>query len=848
MTRPLIVVTARLVCAAAVLLSLVSTRAAARSPDSPPSISGMAAPSQAQPQRALAAWRHARGLDRPDMPFLLTGAVPVRALGGGDPDDVQWQAGFGLPVPDGLVTALLPMENVLVVGGYFTGIGDLAAPGIATWDGTQWSTLGAFPGGYIQDVVPHLDGLLALSVWPTVWRWDGTAWSTLPYFPADPGSPVYYANEIATQDGQVAVAVSTWTEGLGYRARVYLMGDDGWIPLGGYFSVEVINAMAWYQGRLYVAGRLQDPTGPAALVNFWDGTAWQPAGPELSRAQYDQVRSLAVYGGELVAGGWFHSTSDFNTPATYFASWNGTRWAPLGTGQPASNLQRLRVIGSNLYALGLFNGDHQYGIARWDGATWHTGEDHLRWMAHDIASFGGEMYAGGSLSADGPMASSPLARLRDGRWQPPLTPGDGMQGLMGWDGPGVSVLAAVDGGIVAGGRLDFAGAPGGWVPFTGSARWDGTRWSALGDRSWDDIYFTDLASHQGALYATGFFRGGTNLASVARFEDGRWVQIGGYNSPFSNVYRLTSAFGKLFVGGGIDAGATGGVACWDGATWSGVGGGISKGNYISSMTTHGDELVVGGDFTEMSGVPCRYVAAWNPRDGWHALGDGLDGTVSDLISRDGVLYASMLLCGPPGLARWKNGQWERLDSPTQVWALGWYRGRLVASSDQFCGGIAYRNATGAWHPLGSGLNGVPYSFVEQDQSLFVGGRFSRAGGKAAFGFAEWRGPLPGDDGSPPPPDPAPDPAPAPIARLAAEPNPSAAAIHLRYSLPAASHARIEIYDLSGHLVQTVFEGEQSAGAQDVIWTPNASRVSAGVYFARVTAGALRQVVRVVRVE
>jgi hypothetical protein len=558
------------------------------------------------------------------------------------------------------------------------------------------------------------------------------------------------------------------------------------------------------------------------------------------------VKSFAVYGGELVVGGWFRSLPDPNSRISYFKSWNGARWAPLGTGEPASHSSelRLRVIGSDLYAAGLLGGDHEFGIARWDGTAWHNGEDHLRRVVFDVASFAGEMYTGGAISADGPMASSPFARLRDGHWQPPLAPGDGMQGLMGWDGPGVQALAAMDGGIVAGGRLDFAGAPGGWVPFTGTVRWDGTRWSALGDRSWDEVDVVDFAWHQGALYATGFFLGGYDIVGVARFENGRWVAVDGPGDQIVNTTCLTSTSGSLFVGGGISVGATGGVMRWNGTQWSSVGRGITKGNYVSAMETHGGELVAGGDFTEMDGVPCRYVAAWSPSRGWHALGEGLDGAVSDLISRDGVLDASMLNCGPPGLARWSNGRWERLESPTQIWALGWYRGRLLASSNSFCGGIAYRDAADAWRPLGSGLNGMAAAFVEQDQSLFVGGRFSVAGGKPAFGFAEWRGPLPGDDGSP-----SSDKMSSSIARqVAVEPNPSAAVVHLRYSLPAAARARIEIYDLAGHRVQTAFEGEQSAGAQDVVWTPDASRVSAGVYFARVTAGSLRQIVRVVRIE
>jgi hypothetical protein len=797
----------------------------------------MLAPTAAE--QALAAWRHARGLDGPQAPLFRPGALPVQAQGGGNPDDLQWQAGFGLPIPDSFVSSLVPMGSVLAVGGYFTQIGDIEAHGVATWDGARWAALGDFPGLYVQDLAPYQDGLLALTDAPNVWRWDGATWSTLAPFPTEPGSPAYYATAMAVDNAQIAVSVWTWTDGIGYRARVFLFGDAGWAPLGGYFD-DGVYTLAWYEGRLYAGGMFRALDGAALpRIAVWNGSGWQSIAAGLSSERWDMVTQLAAYGGELVAGGLFRDASDPAGERRSFARWNGARWASLGSAPPNPNLQRMRVIGSDLYALGLFQGNQMSGIARWDGTAWHVGEDHLRWMTWDIASFGGEMYAGGALSADGATAATPLSRLRGGRWEPAVNPGPGMQGLMGWDGPGVYALAAVDGGIVAAGRLEFAGAPGGWVPFTGTARWDGTRWSAFGDVSSDDVEPTDLAWHQGALYAAGYLQSGY----VARFENGRWVAVGGLGEPFPNTYCLASAFGNLFVGGGIPCGGSGGIARWDGTKWTSVGRGMTQGNYITSMTAHGDELVVGGDFTEMDGVPCRNVAEWTPRDGWHALGEGLDGPVSDLLSRDGVLYASMLLCGPPGLARWMNGHWERLDGPSQVSALGWYRGRLLASSYQFCGGMAYRDAAGAWHPLGSGLNGAPTAFVEQGRSLFVGGRFSRAGNQPAFGFAEWRGPLPGDDGLP-----YPTPEPGPIARMAAEPNPSAAVVHLRYSLPAAAHARIEIYDLAGHRVETAFEGEQGVGQQDVIWTPDASRVSAGVYFARVTAGSFQQVVRVVRVE
>ena len=126
----------------------------------------------------------------------------------------------------------------------------------------------------------------------------------------------------------------------------------------------------------------------------------------------------------------------------------------------------------------------------------------------------------------------------------------------------------------------------------------------------------------------------------------------------------------------------------------------------------------------------------------------------------------------------------------------------------------------------------------------MGGYFSRAGGQSAFGFAEWHGPLPGDDGPRPDPTPAPI---APVQGVVVDPNPSAQAVHLRYDLPANGSAKVEIYDVMGHLVATPFDGEQSAGPQDVVWTPDKDQVGAGVYFARVTADNSKRVVRVLRI-
>src|SRR5690242_8537152 len=72
--------------------------ASSLSPMAPPR-APMLAPTAVE--RALAAWRHSRGLDGARSPLLRPGAVPIRAQDSGNPDDAQWQAKYGLPIPDG---------------------------------------------------------------------------------------------------------------------------------------------------------------------------------------------------------------------------------------------------------------------------------------------------------------------------------------------------------------------------------------------------------------------------------------------------------------------------------------------------------------------------------------------------------------------------------------------------------------------------------------------------------------------------------------------------------------------------------------------------------------------------
>jgi hypothetical protein len=76
--------------------------------------------------------------------------------------------------------------------------------------------------------------------------------------------------------------------------------------------------------------------------------------------------------------------------------------------------------------------------------------------------------------------------------------------------------------------------------------------------------------------------------------------------------------------------------------------------------------------------------------------------------------------------------------------------------------------------------------------------------------------------------------PAILSLSANYPNPFNASTIIRYSLPATAHVTIEIYDILGRRVETLVQGEQPAGYNQVIW--DAENQPSGVYFYRIKAG------------
>ncbi len=71
------------------------------------------------------------------------------------------------------------------------------------------------------------------------------------------------------------------------------------------------------------------------------------------------------------------------------------------------------------------------------------------------------------------------------------------------------------------------------------------------------------------------------------------------------------------------------------------------------------------------------------------------------------------------------------------------------------------------------------------------------------------------------------------------PNPASSRTALSYALPAAAQVKLQIFDVRGHLVRTLADGQKEAGRHEVFWNgthTNGRRVALGLYLARLTVG------------
>lgn len=272
-------------------------------------------------------------------------------------DGSSWQ---NLGAADGPIHALTTTAaGDLIVGGFFTTIGGVPADRVARWNGTAWSTIGnaAFAGPStpgIYSLLARTNGELVVSgtfaavngtPCAGIARFDGTTWS-----PLGAGLLGYATQMLALANGGL-IAVGTFQhdgnlQWLGYIGR---WNGTAWSGFGLGFNGAAQSITARPNGTLVVGGSFTQAGGfPALGLASWNGT-WTPLGAVPS-GYVSQVRTLP--NGNIVAAGYFNDVG--GVPAMNIARWNGSTWSPFGAGTDGAVTAMATAANGDLLVGGTF--------------------------------------------------------------------------------------------------------------------------------------------------------------------------------------------------------------------------------------------------------------------------------------------------------------------------------------------------------------------------------------------------------------------------------------------------------------------------------------------------------------
>ncbi len=532
-------------------------------------------------------------------PVLLAGGEFNTALGAPRHAVMQWNGTSWTPLGDGIsnttfkpVTVLdlavwnEPDGPTLYAGGSILEVGGEPASHLARWRNGTWS---AVPGGVRSGVGALGAQVRALAVFDdgsgpalfvgghfqeaggvavnSIARWNGATWSAA-------GQGFWYASR-----GQLGTV---------HELLPWNRGGETWLLASGFFDqIDGVRGFA---------------NGPGLLR--WNGSAWQPLQGTLPNeiGVNGLASALAVFddgaGSRLYVGGTFTDVyADRRIEDIDFAArYSDAGWEPAGhpLNRPVDALAWATVgTDTSLYGGGTFTfggSSRLQSVFRWDGRSYRPLGSGLRHIAPASITYvnvltgsfvggGPSLYAGGQFELAGEVVAANLARWDGSSWS---SVGD-VTSSSGGGGAVYAIAEFADADarslIVAG---DFANAGG--VSARNVARWDGSRWSALGEGLSPFVLALAVMEEAGAptLYAAGNLNipgpDSKRYRNVARWDNGKWLPVfGGGTEPPAGVVRELyvhdDANGPALYAGGEFERATDGrvlnsVAKWDGRRWT----------------------------------------------------------------------------------------------------------------------------------------------------------------------------------------------------------------------------------------------------------------------------------------
>jgi hypothetical protein len=647
----------------------------------------------------------------------------------------------------------------LFVGGDFGHAGAADASFVAKWSGSTWLPLGPGLPGIVRSMAVFDDGSgpalfvahsqIFYGSFSRVSKWNGTSWTHLPgtfnqnvrslaVYDDGTGAALYAGGTFTAVDEANCAGVARWT-------------GTSWSQVGGgTFGGGVHALRTWNDGTgtaLFAAGSFGQAGGVTVNnIAKWNGSVWSPLGSGISNVTQFGVAVLTDFddgsGSALYAGGEIYSAG--GVVANGVVKWNGSTWTALGNQQTGFGCCPVALTGfDDGTGPALYAGDPYRGLVkRWTGTSWQPVASTLTFQTgseggasmltvYDDGA-GPRLYVGGYFEVVGPYQALSIAKLDGGNWhslRPPT--GDGANG-------NVRTLASFNGPqgteLVAGGEITEAGG----FATSAIAKWNGSIWSTLGQ---------GLRTNH-----TSYIDSGIVYASI--------------------VFDGIAGPPVLYAGGAFNL-PSDGIATWDGASWSGIGGIDQAPNSFGTVyafavdeTTSPHALFVGGSFALAGSVSAANVARYDPHAAthWSSVGSGVNSAVNALAMFDDgsgpALYAAGAFTVAGGvsvnhIARWNGTSWSALGSGVDDNALAlavfddgtgsalYAGGAFTSAGGVSARGVARWNGS-SWSAVGAGLtSGSVLALSVYDDgvrpALYASGGFTTSGGAATSSLAKWDG-------------------------------------------------------------------------------------------------------------
>ncbi len=341
--------------------------------------------------------------------------------------DENWSDRFA-PPPEGQgvlpttytrVFVQAEFQGDLIVGGEFVQAGGALSRGIARWDGNAFHPLGSGLNGHAYALAVFEGDLIVGGYFSeaggvpasNIARWDGTSWSP---FGTGIGTPFYGAvAALAVYAGDL-IAGGVFGEAGGAPAHLIARWDGTqWSEFGGGIrgdNAERVMTLLAYGDDLIVGGHFDEAADdPISGIARWDGSTWNSMGGEALGAG-PFVEDLMEFDNQLYAAGAFYPIGD---GLDGVVRWDGTTWQMLGDGLTGGGVQSLAVYNGQIVAGGYFSMSGPASVrfvGRWDGSSWQSLGSGVDGVVYSVAAKDVDLFVGGWFSQAGNQPSSRIAQ------------------------------------------------------------------------------------------------------------------------------------------------------------------------------------------------------------------------------------------------------------------------------------------------------------------------------------------------------------------------------------------------------------------------------------------------------